>query len=90
MSSAKRFSFAVILLGLGWAVGYAQRPEPEFMLSIDAPAGETRIQCVSGCQLMGSRDLGVPSAGRMKTYIYSCSGPDTQRCKAVAAGWFVR
>ena len=57
MSLAKRFFFAIILLGLGWAVGYAQRPNQEFMLSIDAPAGETRIECVSGCGLRGSRDL---------------------------------
>ena len=85
----KPASCGFILLGLGWAVGYAQRPAPEFMLSIDAPAGETRVECVSGCQLVGARDLGNPAAGRMKTYMYSCGGTNVDRCRAQAAGWLV-
>jgi len=88
MSSTKSFSLALVVLGIGWTVGYAQRPEPEFMLSIEAPVGETRIECVSGCQLIGARDVGVPSAGRMKTYTFSCTG--SHRCKGSAGGWVAR
>jgi hypothetical protein len=89
MPLVKRLSCAFLLLGLGWAIGHAQRAEPEFMISIDAPAGETRIECVSGCQLTGARDLGNPNAGRANTYRYSCSG-QSQRCYAKAGGWLIR
>jgi hypothetical protein len=88
MSTTKILSLALVALGVGWSVGYAQRPEPEFMLSIDAPVGETRIECLSGCQLIGARDVGVPSAGRMRTYTFSCTDP--HRCKGAAGGWMIR
>jgi hypothetical protein len=89
MSRTHQFFVALILLGSGWAVGYAQRPEPQFMLSIEAPAGETKLECVSGCQLIGARDVGNPNAGRMKSYTFSCSGPGSHRCKGAAGGWLV-
>ena len=90
MSIRKRVAVAFILVGLGWTLGYAQRPAPEFMLAIDAPAGQTRVECVSGCRLMGSRDLGNPNAGQMRVYTYGCSGGAVERCTAQAAGWLVR
>ena len=81
---------AFVLVGLGWAVGYAQRPEPQFMIAIDAPVGETRVECVSGCELMGATDLGNPNADRLKVYVYGCSGRNVRRCTAKVAGWLVR
>jgi hypothetical protein len=79
------------LIGFGWAVGHAQRSEPQFVLSIDAPVGETSIECVSGCELIGMRDLGNPPEwGRLKKYSYSCGGPAVARCGASAAGWLVQ
>lgn len=88
--SIRGASLAFVLVGLGWLVGYAQRPEPEFMLAIDAPAGETRVECVSGCKLMGARDLGNPNALRSMVYTYRCSGRNVQRCGAKVAGWLAR
>jgi hypothetical protein len=91
MKTARQIFLALGLLGLGWALGYAQRAEPEFMLQIDAPAGNTSVECVSGCELIGARDLGNPRAGRMKIYEYGCSGPAVQqRCTARAAGWLLK
>ena len=90
MSVRKGAFLAFVLVGLGWAVGYAQRPAPEFMIAIDAPVGETRVECVSGCELMGARDLGNPNAGRLTVYAYSCSGNSARRCRAQIAGWLVR
>ena len=81
---------AFVLVGLGWAVGNAQRSQPEFMIAIDAPVGETRVECVSGCELMGARDLGNPNAGRLKVYAYGCRGRNVRRCTAQIAGWLVR
>ena len=90
MSIIKGTSLAFVLVGLGWVVGYTQRSEPEFMMAIDAPVGETRVECLSGCELMGARDLGNPNAGRLKVYAYGCSGRNVKRCKAQIAGWLVR
>jgi hypothetical protein len=90
MSVMKGTSLAFVLVGLGWVVGYTQRSEPEFMMAIDAPVGETRVECVSGCELMGARDLGNPNAGRLTVYVYGCSGRHVQRCGAKIAGWLVR
>jgi hypothetical protein len=84
MSIARRVVWAVLLVGLGWRAGAATRPEPEFMLAIDAPGGQTRVECVSGCRLMGGRDLPNPAAGSMKVYSYGCGGA---RCQAQVAGW---
>ena len=90
MSFVKRALWSFFLVGLGWAVGNAQRSKPQFMISINAPAGETRVECVSGCELMGSRDLGNPNAGRLKVYTFGCSGSRDQRCGALVAGWLVQ
>jgi hypothetical protein len=90
MSTKKRALLVLGLLGLGWAVGYAQRPEPEFLIEVDAPAGKTRIECVSGCELLGAKDLGNSQAGRFKVYEYGCGGPVGQRCRARVAGWLLK
>jgi len=63
MSVRRGVFLAFVLVGVGWAVGYAQRPEPEFMLEIDAPVGETRLKCVSGCEFDGSKRSGKSKCG---------------------------
>lgn len=90
MSVMKGAFLAFVLVALGWVVGYSQRSEPEFMIAIDAPVGETRVECVSGCELIGGRDLPNPNAGRLKVYGYGCSGRNVRRCTAQVAGWLVR
>lgn len=60
MTTGRQTLLALGLLALGWALGYAQRPEPEFMIKIEAPAGNTSVECDSGCELMGARDLKYP------------------------------
>ncbi len=42
---------AVTLVLAGWAVGKGQAVAPDFELVVDAPGGETTIQCVRGCTL---------------------------------------
>jgi hypothetical protein len=90
MSITRRAVWAFMLIGLGWAVGAAERPEPEFMIAIDAPVGQTRVECLSGCRLMGARDLPNANAHQMKVYSYGCSGRGVQRCGAQVAGWRVQ
>lgn len=84
MSITRRVVWTILLLGVGWTAGAAARPEPEFTLAIDAPGGQTRVECVSGCQLIGGRDLPNPAAGPMKVYSYGCGAA---RCQAQVAGW---
>ena len=90
MSITRRVVWASLLTGCGWAFGAAGRPEPEFVIAIDAPAGQTSVECVSGCKLIGARDLPNSNAQLMKVYSYSCSGAGVQRCGAQIAGWRVR
>ena len=46
-----RIAMAAALVGIGWVVGVAQTSQPDFELLINAPSGETRIECVRGCTL---------------------------------------
>ncbi|HET9394754.1 MAG TPA: hypothetical protein VFO36_01760 [Nitrospiraceae bacterium] len=90
MKVLRQIVLSLGLLGLGWTLGYAQRAEPEFMIQIDAPVGDTTVECLSGCELMGARDVGNSRAGRMKTYRYRCGGESIQRCSGRAAGWLIK
>jgi hypothetical protein len=56
------------------------------MIALDAPAGRTNVRCVSGCTLLGARDLPNKYAGRIKGYFFECEG---KRCKAQVAGWLL-
>jgi hypothetical protein len=87
MRAISRGVWCLALVGLGWTIGYTQSSEPQFVLSIDAPVGETWVTCESGCELLGARDLGNPQAGRLKKYWYACSGRTVERCGASVAGW---
>lgn len=82
------FAFSIVVaFVLGVNSGYAQRSEPDFVLEISAPMGETQVSCISGCSLIGMRDIEIPNAGKMKNYVFSCSGGADQPCQAQVAGW---
>jgi hypothetical protein len=48
----RRVVAAAGLIALSWTIGNAQSRQPDFELLVNAPAGETRIECVRGCTLM--------------------------------------
>jgi hypothetical protein len=73
------------LISIGWVAGRAQDRTGDFELTIDAPAGRTRVECVRGCGLIGKRDLANPRAGQMPVYEFSCGS--SGRCNAVIAGF---
>jgi hypothetical protein len=89
MKTGGRVFLGIGLLGIGWAVGYAQRPEADFMIKINAPAGNTSVECVSGCELLSEHDL-ESANGRMKTFAFGCTGSASKRCGAQAAGWLLK
>jgi hypothetical protein len=90
---ARRVLQAVVacaLIGLGWAAAKAQTAAPDFELFVDAPAGETRIECVRGCALAWSERGINPNARPELTFSYSCSGANVQRCSSGRVGGWVK
>jgi hypothetical protein len=44
--------FAVVLVAIGWIAGVkAKSSSPDFALIVNAPGGETTVECVRGCKL---------------------------------------
>ena len=74
-------------LAFGWAAAKAQTAEPDFVLSVDAPAGATTITCVKGCALKWvERGINLQS-GTMSSFGYACTG-STMRCSSgKIGGW---
>jgi hypothetical protein len=92
MRNAKRVAvhvaLAVTLVIVGWAVGRGQTVAPDFELIVDAPGGETTIQCAKGCTLAWVERGVNPSAIRMRTFKYGCTG---SRCSSArVGGWLNR
>jgi hypothetical protein len=78
-----RSVLAVILIFLGWAVGRAQTTAPAIELLVDAPGGETTIQCLKGCELAWV-ERGVNSnVTPNPTFTYRCTAP---RCSSGRIG----
>lgn len=84
-----RMAIVVALVALGWAAGRAQTAQPDFELLVDAPAGETRVECVRGCRLSWvERPVKSPTTPQLY-FSYGCSGPP--RCSSGRiAGWVAR
>jgi hypothetical protein len=93
-----RAGWVVALVALGWIGGRAQdRPEPQFVLDVEAPQGWTKIVCVRGCELVAARS--ATSAKRTPEFTYGCGvhgtpdAPQPQpasgslRCRGTALGW---
>lgn len=67
---------ALGLLGFGWSVGHAQNTDgPDFAFVVKAPAGETMVECVKGCNLLLS--IFTPSRSAAgKSFKYTCKATD--------------
>ena len=78
---------ALILVGLGWLAGAAQS-SPDFELRVNAPGGETTIECVRGCNLAWVERGINPNAQPIDTFTYACSA---DRCSSGrVGGWLTR
>lgn len=87
-STIVQTALAVILIFLGWAVGRAQTSAPAFQLVVDAPAGETTIKCVKGCELAWVERGVNANATRIPIFTYSCTAA---RCSSGrVGGWLNR
>lgn len=75
--------FAVILIFLGWVVGRAQTSAPAFEFVVDAPSGETTIECVKGCGLSWVERGRNANAATTTVFRYGCTAP---RCSSGRVG----
>jgi hypothetical protein len=89
--TALRLILALGLIGLGWAVGRAQGAGPDFEIRIDAPEGQTILQCVRGCQLAWIERM-VPEAVKPTDapFTYACSNSQTGRCASGRVGGWIK
>jgi len=76
-----RVAVAVALLGFGWSAGRAQSRQPDFELMVDAPGGETTVQCVRGCNLQFHMDAGNSRNTPGPTFSFNCPG-GASRCSS--------
>jgi hypothetical protein len=81
-----RIAMAAALVGIGWAVGAAQNSQPDFELLINAPSGETRIECVRGCTLSWVERGLNSNAEANSRFTYGCGG---DRCSSGRVGGWI-
>lgn len=86
----RRVAIAVALIGLGWVAGRAQIPQPDFELIVNAPAGDTSVQCVRGCELMWVERGVNPNAIPQPTFSFACRGVGLERCSSSRIGGWVK
>ena len=85
-----RLLLAVVLIGMGWTIGRAQGSVPNFELRIDAPEGQTNIECVRGCQLAWIERMAPGTVAPNKTtFTYSCSNSPDGRCGSGRIGGWI-
>jgi hypothetical protein len=87
---AHKALIALVLVLIGWLAGRSQTPmpAPDFEFTVDAPSGETTVQCVRGCELLWVERGPAPTAGRDKKFVYSCGA---NRCRSGrVGGWITR
>ena len=72
---------------LGWVAGRAQPSQPDFELIVNAPVGETSIQCVRGCELSWVERGRIPEAQTMATFTFNCTSPSGRCSSYKVGGW---
>jgi len=86
-----RALIAAILIASGWIAAKAQPTAPDFEIVVDAPAGETTIQCKRGCNLAWVERGVNPNATPTATFTFRCGGGGAMRCSSFAVGgWTTR
>jgi hypothetical protein len=78
---------SAIVAFLGWTLGRAQTSAPAFEFVVDAPGGETTIECARGCELAWVERGLNPNSTPAKSFKYQCSGP---RCSSGRVGGWLK
>jgi hypothetical protein len=85
-----RILSAGALVAAGWTAAKAQTDEPAFELVVMAPAGETTIQCVRGCDLAWVERGVNPNSRPVPTFTFNCTGRPDNRCVSGAVGGWLK
>lgn len=84
----RALALAILLLLIGFAIGRAQTPMPDFELVVSARMGETIVECVRGCDLQWWERGPNPNSAPMTKFTYGCGAV---RCSSGRiAGWLRR
>ena len=78
---------ALVAVLIGWIAGHAQAGNPDFELIVNAPRGDTSIQCVRGCDLKFIERLNANSEA-IPTFTFSCGA--SQCSSGRIGGWLRR
>ena len=84
-----RIALVTALVGMGWAAGTAQTSAPDFELVVNAPSGETTIECVRGCKLAWVERGLNPNSSPMQSFTFKCSGTPDARCSSFKVGGWI-
>jgi hypothetical protein len=91
-----RIAMVAALMGIGWMAAKAQTSEPDFELIVNAPNGETTIECVRGCELAWvQRGLNANSKP-MPKFLFGCGGgavggdASEARCSSFKVGGWIK
>ena len=83
-------AIAATLVGTGWIAAKVQISEPDFEIVVNAPAGETTITCVRGCDLAFVERGVNPNSKPMPTFRFMCSRTADSRCSSMKVGGWVQ
>lgn len=82
-----RLAAVAAFICLGWVAGRARTSAPTFEIVVDAPAGETTIQCVRGCELSWVERGMSPNAQAMPSFTFKCNSPSGRCSSHKVGGW---
>ena len=86
-----RALIAIGLIAAGWAAAKAQPSTPDFEIVVNAPVGETTIECKRGCNLAWVERGVNPNATPIPTFEFRCGGGGASRfSSATVGGWLTR
>ena len=87
VNTSLRLALVALFVAIGWMAGRAQPSEPTFEIVVDAPAGETSITCVRGCELAWVERGRHPNAQTMKEFKFDCTSPGGRCSSFKVGGW---
>jgi hypothetical protein len=73
----------------------AQTSEPDFEFVVNAPTGETTVECVRGCELAWVQRGLNPNSKPMPTFTFKCGsgavgGAAEARCSSFKVGGWIK
>ena len=88
MKPIRTLALIVASLLLGWVLGRAQAATPDFELIVNAPGGETSVECVRGCGLQWAQRGLNPNSAPAATFTFSCGASECSSGRI--GGWLQR